>query len=114
MLTIGIAMLIGLCVMALAALLGLSIAFHKSRDWFGAWQEKRFQRRHALKAETFGHRLMNDSWWFSEDVPTMKLLQHIASEISENKTLSFNVSEARERWRDARVVAEGEARKVSA
>lgn len=114
MLTIGIAMLIGLGVMAFAALLGLSIAFHKARDWFEAWQERRFQWRHEVRAEAFGHRLMNNSERFSEDAPTMKLLQHIASEISGKKTLLLNFDEAHKRWRDARVVAEGEARKASA
>ena len=49
--------------------------------------------------DRFRDRLMTDSWWFSEDPPTMALVQEMASTI-------YDVSRARENWRRARAVSQ--------
>ena len=42
-----------------------------------------------------GQRLMADSWWFSEDVPTMLLLQDLASG-------TMSIEDVRKQWRERR------------
>lgn len=44
----------------------------------------------------FRDRILRDAWWFSEDAPTMQLLQDVADG-------RYDVSEIRERWRSLRV-----------
>lgn len=109
MLTACVAMLLGFDVMAGAALCGISFAYWKTREWLDDRRHRRECARRKAEAEAFANRLMNDSWWFSEDEPTMKLLQHIADQIAKRGALNFHVGNTREAWRDARVVAAGEA-----
>lgn len=58
------------------------------------WRVMVAQTEHDL----FRDRLMADSWWFSEDPPTMALVQEMAS-------TTYDVSRARENWRLARLTS---------
>jgi hypothetical protein len=105
---------VGFLVVAGMASAAIACIVYFVSEWANARQEARFREWVKTANEAFGHRLVQDGYWFSEDAPTMKLIQHIGEEIARHGELAFNVGEARERWRDARVVTEGEARKVPA
>lgn len=63
------------------------------------WREKHPSQSRIEEAYKDGiqesrYRLRSDAWWFSEDEPTMRLLQDLAEPMS--------VDDAREKWRERR------------
>lgn len=71
----------------------------------GAWE--RLQTKHdsvvkELDRRAGGDLLQTAAWWFSDDVPTMELLQDIATEMQRGGHPGSAVSDIRERWRTAR------------
>jgi hypothetical protein len=74
--------------------------------WF-VWKESKDRHEELARYDSnqryLRDKLQSHSWWFSEDEPTMRLLQNLA--------LGRNVSEIREQWRKERrgTAAGGEA-----
>jgi len=79
----GVGML-ALAAFGLAQLID-ALSLRRSRKDEAAQEERREQDRTQL---------MSDSWWFSEDEPTMVAIQQLAE--------GHDVSTVRERWRKAR------------
>lgn len=83
--------IIGGLVIATAAACACCLAYEAFFDW----RHEPHQRSYLEGREDAGQRLQNDAWWFSESPETMTLLQDLGR--------GMNVSEAREKWRKARV-----------
>jgi hypothetical protein len=98
-------MAVGVAVLSGIGSCGLAAIFYTVREWALAKQDERYRKWLEGESAAFANMLSNDAYWFSEDEPTMKLLQDIAARIGRSRGLGYDVSEARSRWRDARVVA---------
>jgi hypothetical protein len=81
---------VSLC--AVAALVAISV------NAFRDWRSEPHQRSFYEGGQEARNRLMNDAWWFSESPETCELLRDLGRGV--------NVSDARDKWRKARSVAE--------
>jgi hypothetical protein len=78
-------------------LIALTTILVMANEASAAYRARKWVQRDQLAAanlETFRARLRNDAWWFSEDQPTLDLLQGLAN--------GERVDSLREKWRDAR------------
>jgi hypothetical protein len=62
--------------------------------------EKRWEKRWQEFASSLAQRMRGDSWWFSEDVPTMELIKDMADDIARCGTP--HAEALRDRWRKNR------------
>lgn len=72
------------CAGVVAVLRGVELMFMR---WHSMGEVDGFRRAQD--------RLMQNSWWFSEDLPTMTLLQRLSAD-------GYDVSNLREQWRKSR------------
>ena len=87
-------------VVTFAVIGGVSVLLWFSLTVMGVRQNKAATREASIQQQCFEaycHRLKADSWWFSEDEITMRLMQDLASGMS--------VDEARKWWRERRAKA---------
>ena len=89
----GVGALTAAIVLAFLAALGWE-AFQNSKE------SRRARQWHLTGAAYMRQRLVNDSWWFSEDEPTMNLLRRLGD--------GDSVDRVREDWRRERAALEAE------
>lgn len=88
----GVLLVLGAAVVLLMLVaLGCWVVEATFRRVIDPWAVRVAQAEH----DRFRDRIRRDAWWFSEDAPTMQLLNDIADG-------RHDVSEARERWRSMR------------
>lgn len=78
----------------LACLFVVSLFIFWAANEIGEWRERRKYQSWKDPTDANNARLLADSWWFSEDEPTMHMLQRLAQ--------NGSVQEVRDSWRKER------------
>lgn len=93
--------MVGMAVVAVAAGFVLVAIFYAVRDWLLERRHSQFHKWMEGEMYSFATRLSNDSYWFSEDTPTMNLLQNMAASITSSRGLAypFGIDTLRDKWR---------------
>ena len=95
-----LAAIVGYLVIAAAAMMIIAAAL----SWIVAIDDKRFDRAKTAAASAIADRLFQDAYWFSEDVPTMKLLQRIATDhLTHGRSDVGSVRDEWQKWKSASV-----------
>ena len=93
---------IGWLAIAAVSLVAISVSFFAIVEGIERLTKRNDAKTRQLAASDFANDLHTNSWWFSEDESTMKLLQIIGERIQRSKACGFDPGSVRDEWRKIR------------